>query len=96
MSFTAAQLTHAPKNLPIPAIAYLISTLDSQSSGHGRGRPNYFEVEDFFKKHVPLSMPFFEKKFHPILLVEGLKLCLDFLCNVRITYKMKWLCFYML
>ena len=42
--------THVPENLPISAIAYFINTLDSQSSGHGRGRPNYFKVTDFFYK----------------------------------------------
>ena len=39
----------------------------------------------FFTKYVPTSMPIFEKKSHPIRPREGLKLCLDFLCNVRIT-----------
>ena len=34
---------------------------------------------------VPHSMPIFEKKSHPMCPVEGLKLCLDFLCNVRIA-----------
>ena len=34
----------------------------------------------FFEKYVPHSMPIFEKRSHPM---EGLKLCLDFLCNVR-------------
>ena len=39
----------------------------------------------FLKKYVPLSMPIFEKKSHPIRPREGHKLCLVFLCNVRIT-----------
>ena len=42
--------THAPINLPIPVIAYFINTLDSQSSGRGRGGPNYFKVGGLFKK----------------------------------------------
>ena len=41
----------------------------------------------FFEKYVPHSMPIFEKKkSHPMRPVEGLKLCLDFLCNARIVY----------
>ena len=40
----------------------------------------------FVEKYVPHSMPIF-KKSHPIRPVEGLKLRLDFLCNVRITKK---------
>ena len=36
----------------------------------------------FLKKYVPHSMPIFKKKSHPIHPVEGLKLCLDFLCNM--------------
>ena len=39
----------------------------------------------FFEKYVPRPMPIFEKKSHPIRPVEGLKLCLDFLCNTDIT-----------
>ena len=39
----------------------------------------------FFVYTLALSMPIFEKKSHPIRPVEDLKLCLDFLCNVRIT-----------
>ena len=67
------------KNMSIPALAYFINTLDSRSSGCGRGRPNNFKVGDLFKKYyVPHSMPNFEKKSHPIRPVEGLKLCLDF------------------
>ena len=65
--------THAPINLPIPVIAYFINTLDSQSSGRGRGGPNYFKVGGLFKKYVPHSMPIFEKKSHPIHPVEGLQ-----------------------
>ena len=42
--------THAPINLPIPVIAYFINTLDSQSSGRGRGGPNCFKVGGLFKK----------------------------------------------
>ena len=45
--------THAPENLPIPAIAYFINTLDSQSSGCGRGGPNYFKERYIFFKKVP-------------------------------------------
>ena len=40
--------THALKNLHIPAIAYFINTLDSQSSERGMGGPNYFKVGDLF------------------------------------------------
>ena len=29
-----------------------INTLDSQSSGRGRGRPNYFKVGGLFEKFV--------------------------------------------
>ena len=68
-------ITHAPENLPIPAIAYFINTPDSQSTGHGRG------IGTFLINYVPYSMPIFEKKSHPIRPMEGLKLCLDFLCN---------------
>ena len=39
----------------------------------------------FFVYTLALSMSIFEKKSHPIRPVEDLKLCLDFLCNVRIT-----------
>ena len=41
----------------------------------------------FSKKNVDTSLyaNFRKKKSHPIRPVEGLKLCLDFLCNVRIT-----------
>ena len=35
--------------------------------------------------YVPHFMLIFEKKSHPIRPVEGLKLCLDFLCNTDIT-----------
>ena len=77
--------THAMNNMPILAIAYFINTLDSQTSGRGRGGSNFFKIGDLFKKYVPHSMSIFEKKSHPIRPVEDLKLCLDFLCNVRIT-----------
>ena len=45
----------------IAAMAYYINTLDSQSSGRGRYRPNYFKVGTFFEKYVPHSMRIFEK-----------------------------------
>ena len=77
--------SHGPINLPIPAIAYFINTLDSQSSGRGRGGQTISKLGTFFTKYVPHSISIFEKKSHPIRPVEGLKLCLDFLCNVRIT-----------
>ena len=38
-----------------------------------------------YKKWTLISMSIFEKKSHPIRPVEGLKLCLDFLCNTDIT-----------
>ena len=44
---------------------------------------NVSKMGTFFEKYVPHFMPIFEKKSHPIRPVEGLKLCLDFLCNVR-------------
>ena len=40
--------THATENMTIPVIAYFINTLDSQSSGRGRGRPNYFKIGELF------------------------------------------------
>ena len=46
---------------------------------------NVSKMGTFFEKYVPHFMPIFEKKSHPIRPVEGLKLCLDFLCNIRIT-----------
>ena len=47
---------------------------------------NISKMGTFFEKYEPHFMPIFEKKkSHPIRPVEGLKLCLDFLCNVRIT-----------
>ena len=45
---------------------------------------NVSKMGTFFEKYVPHFMPIFEKKSHPIRPVEGLKLCLDFLCNVRL------------
>ena len=42
--------THPFKYMPIPDIAYFINTLDCQSSGRGRGGPNYFKVGDLFQK----------------------------------------------
>ena len=42
--------THPFKNMPITALAYFINTLDSQSSGRGRGWPNNFKVGDLFWK----------------------------------------------
>ena len=46
---------------------------------------NISKMGTFFEKYEPHFMPIFEKKSHPIRPVEGLKLCFDFLCNVRIT-----------
>ena len=40
--------THGLIKLFIAAMAYYINTLDSQSSGRGRGGPNYFKVGDLF------------------------------------------------
>ena len=40
--------THGLIKMHIAAMAYYINTLDSQSSGRGRGRPNYFKVGDLF------------------------------------------------
>ena len=78
--------THAPNNMPVPTIAYFINTLASQSSGRGRGGPNYFKVGDlFYKICTSLYANFQEKKSHPIRRVEGLKLCFDFLRNVCFT-----------
>ena len=36
--------------MAMPALAYFINTLDSQSSRRGRGWPNDFKVGDLFKK----------------------------------------------
>ena len=44
---------------------------------------NVSKMGTFFEKYVPRFMLIFEKKSHPIRPVEGLKLCLDFLFNVR-------------
>ena len=54
--------THAPINLPISVIAYFINTLDSQSSGRGRGGPNYFKVGGLFKKICTSLYANFRKK----------------------------------
>ena len=40
--------THGLIKLFIAAMAYYINTPDSQSSGRGRCRPNYFKVGDLF------------------------------------------------
>ena len=40
--------THGLILMHIAAMAYFINALDSQSSGRGRGGPNYFKVEDLF------------------------------------------------
>ena len=53
--------------------------------GMARVDQNISKMGTFFEKFVPHFMPIFEKKSHPIRPVEGLKLCLDFLCIVRIT-----------
>ena len=42
--------THAFKNMHIPTVAYFINTLDSQSSGRGRGGPTYFKAGELFYK----------------------------------------------
>ena len=54
--------THAINNLPIPAIAYFINTINSQSSGRGRGGPNFFKVRDLFKKICTSFYANFRKK----------------------------------
>ena len=46
---------------------------------------NVSKLGTFFEKYVPRFMPIFENKCHPIGPADGLKLYLDFLCNVRIT-----------
>ena len=43
-----SKYTHGLIKLFIAAMAYYINTLDSQSSGRGRGGPNYFKVGDLF------------------------------------------------
>ena len=43
-------ITHAINNLHIQAMAYHMNSLDIQSSGRGRGGPNYFKVGDLFYK----------------------------------------------
>ena len=50
---------------------------------------NVSKMGTFFEKYVPHFMPIFEKKSHPIRPVEGLKLCLDFLCNTDRTQTVK-------
>ena len=78
--------THELIKLFIAAMAYYINTLDSQSSGRDRCGPNYFKVGDlFWKICTSLYANFWKKKSHPICPVEGLKLCLDFLCNTDIS-----------
>ena len=44
--------TRAHILMHIAAMAYYINVLDSQSSGRGRGGPNYFKVEDLFLKNT--------------------------------------------
>ena len=70
----------------IAAMAYYINTHDNQSSGRGRAGvgQTISKLGTFFEKYVPHSMPIFEKKSNPIRPVEGLKLCLDFLCYTDI------------
>ena len=79
-------ITHAINNLHIQAMAYHMNSLNIQSSGRGRGGPNYFKVGDLFYKICTSLYANFRKKSHPIRPREGLKLCLDFLCNVLIQY----------
>ena len=45
---------------------------------------NVSKMETFFEKYVPHFMPIFEKKSHPMRSVEGINLCIDFLCNAGI------------
>ena len=75
--------------MAISAIAYfintIVNTLDSQSPGRDRVRPNYLKVGDLFYKICTSLYANFRKKISSIRPVEGHKLCLDFLCNVRIT-----------
>ena len=49
---------------------------------------NVSKMETFFEKYVPHFLPIFEKKFHPMRPVEGLKLFLDFLCNTGIISEL--------
>ena len=71
----------------IAAMAYYINTLDMtvRALGVAGVGQTISKLGTFFEKYVPRSMPIFEKRSHPIRPVEGLKLRLDFLCNVRIT-----------
>ena len=44
---------HGNQNLPIPTVAYVIKTLNSQSSGRGRGGPpTSLYVGDIFYKTI--------------------------------------------
>ena len=54
--------------MAISAIAYFINTLDSQSPGHDRVRPNYLKVGDLFYKICTSLYANFRKKSHPYVL----------------------------
>ena len=55
--------THAPDNLPTPAIAYFINTLDSQRAlGMAGAGQIISKLGASLEKYVPHSMPIFEKK----------------------------------
>ena len=54
--------THGLIKMHIAAMAYYINTLDSQSSGRGRGGPNYFKVGDLFYKICTSLYANFRKK----------------------------------
>ena len=80
------EFTHELINLHISAMADYINTLDGERSVHGRCEPKCFKGGDlFWKIWTSLYANFRKKKSYLIRPVEGLKLCLDFLCNVRIT-----------
>ena len=46
----SSKITHPFNNLPIPAIAYFINTLDSHTSERDRGKPTFMYVGDIFRK----------------------------------------------
>ena len=80
------KLTHGVNNLPnlpLPAIAYYINTLDSQSSGRNRGWQTFLHVVDIFYKST--TDPSFKNLQLNGFSGETLKLNLEFLCNAHIT-----------
>ena len=83
VAFKMFKNTHELINLHISAMAYYINTLDGLCMAGVN--QNGSKMGTFFEKYVPHFMLIFEKKSHPIRPVEGLKLCLDFLCNTDIT-----------